>query len=226
MIRDLPVAERPRERLAEKGAASLSSIELIAILLGHGTRQCSALELSSSLLGKFGSLEALSEATLPELCSQKGIGLAKAVRLHAAFALHKRLRPKPTRSLIDTPARAHEEIAPDICGEKTEVLCLLLRDARRGLIHKEIVGRGILNQVLIHPREIYCIAIQHRAHSLIIAHNHPSGDYTPSTNDLEMTRALRQAGTLIGIPLIDHLIITHSSYFSFWERGLMEGIKY
>jgi len=223
MIRDLPLDERPRERLAEKGANFLSSIELIAILLGTGTRDRSALVLASDLLGKFGSLEQLANATLPELLSVKGVGVAKGVSLQAAFALWKRLKPpQETRSIIDGPESAFQEIYPLVRDENTEVVCLLLRDTRKGVLHKEIISKGTINQVLMHPREVYSFAIRHLAHSLIVAHNHPSGDCTPSTSDLEITRNLRAAGGIVGIPLVDHLIIGRGQYFSFSERGLIE----
>ena len=223
MIRDLPAQERPRERLAEKGADSLSSVELIAILLGSGTRDRSALVLASDLLGKFGTLEFLANATLSELLTVKGVGMAKGVQLQAAFALWKRLRPVPeNRSLIDSPLKAYQEIYPLLRDEKAEVVCLLLRDTRKVVFHKEIIAKGTINQVLMHPREVYSFAIRHLAHSLIVAHNHPSGDPSPSGSDLEVTRNLRAAGSLVGIPLADHLIIGHGTYFSFSEKGLIE----
>ena len=223
MIRNLPLQDRPRERLAEKGAQSLSSVELIAILLGFGTRNRSALVLASDLLEKFGSLEALSEASLPELLTVGGIGQAKALTLQAAFELWKRLRSAPTnRRIIDTPEHAFQELAPLLSEEKTEVVCLLLRDTRGGTLHKEIISRGTINQVLMHPREVYSFAIRHLAHSLIIAHNHPSGDSTPSKSDLEVTSNLRAAGKIVGIPLVDHIIIGRDNYFSFAAKGLIE----
>ena len=222
-IRDLPIQERPRERLATKGASALSSAELIAILLGSGTQERSALELGSHLLQRFGSLECLADATLEELLTVKGIKLAKAVRLQAAFALWKRLQLPPIdRTIIDSPERAFSEIGPEIREEKAEVLCLLLRDARRAVLRKEIIARGILNQVLTHPREVFCAAIRHRAHSLIIAHNHPSGDPSPSQSDFQMTQILRTTGHVVGIPLADHLIVANHTFYSFRKNGLLD----
>ncbi len=139
MILDLPPHERPRERLAEKGPGALSSIELIAILLGTGTKNKSALGLASDLLASF-TLEKLAEATLSELQSIKGVGLAKAVRLTAAFALWKRFRPSQDRSIIDNPQKAFAEIYPELRDEKSEALFVLLRDVRRGLLHKEVIN--------------------------------------------------------------------------------------
>jgi|SRR3989344_5248091 len=222
-LRELPLDARPRERLAAQGASALSSIELIAILLSSGTKERSALDLASDLLTHFGTLEHLADATLSELCSIKGIGPAKAVQLQASFALSKRLSPPELdRPLIDSPEKAFLQLHSVLKDEPTEVLYLLLRDARRMLIHKETVAKGILNQVMMHPREVFCTAIRHRAHSLIIAHNHPSGDPTPSTSDLEMTQILRSAGMVIGIPVIDHLIIGKETFYSFRQKGLLD----
>jgi DNA repair protein RadC len=216
-IRDLPREERPRERLAELGASHLSSIELIAILLGFGTKEHSALALASQLLVRFRSLEELSEATLQDLLTVKGIGMAKAVTLQAAFHLFKRIRPKSEESaLIDAPEKALAEVRPILEEEQTEVLFVLLRDVRKRLLHKEILGRGLLNRLLVHPREVYCTAIRHRAHSIILAHNHPSGDPLPSQTDVDMTHILRTAGAVVGIELADHLIIgKRGRFYSF-----------
>jgi DNA repair protein RadC len=222
-LKNLPVDSRPRERLAQKGAAALSSIELIAILLGSGTKACSALELASKLLAHFTSLERLFEATLQELLEIKGIGFAKGVQLQAAFSLGKRLSPWKETETIDSPEKAYLAFSGEWAEEKTEVLSVLLRDTRRKLIHKEAVAKGTLNQVIMHPREVFCAAIRHRAHSVIVAHNHPSGDPTPSTSDFEITQILRSAGSVVGIPIVDHLILGRESYFSFWQKGLLKG---
>ena len=222
-IQDLPVDERPRERFAEKGASALSSAELVAILLGTGTQERSAIALAAALLADFGSLGRLSDATLQELLAVKGIKMAKAIRLMTAFALGKRVQTAPhNRFLIDSPEKAFYEISQEIQEEKIEVLYLLLRDARKSLVHKEAIGRGILDKVLMHPREVFHSAIRHRAHSLIIAHNHPSGDANPSNSDLEMTQILRSAGRLMGIPVVDHLIVGRDGFFSFWQKGLLD----
>jgi len=227
-MHDLPPSERPRERFAEKGAGALASAELVAILLGSGTQEQSALALAASLIASFGSLERLADASLQELLAVKGIKMAKAVRLMAAFAIGKRAKSvAPERLFIDTPQRAFQTIAPEIRGEKIEVLYLLLRDARKVLVHKEAVARGILNSVMMHPREVFHSAIRHRAHSMIVGHNHPSGDPTPSNSDLEMTQTLRSVGRLVGIPVVDHVIIGRDSYFSFWEKRLLDqGAEY
>lgn len=222
-IQDLPEQERPRERFAEKGAHALSSAELVAILLGSGTQERSAIAMAAALLADFGSLERLADASLQELLAVKGIKMAKAIRLMTAFALGKRIQSAPNqRFLIDSPEKAFYEISQEIQGEKIEVLYLLLRDARKSLVHKEAIGRGILDKVLMHPREVFHSAIRHRAHSLIIGHNHPSGDPNPSNSDLEMTQIFRSAGRLLGIPVVDHLIVGRDGYFSFWQKGFLD----
>jgi DNA repair protein RadC len=195
-------------------------MELIAILLGFGTKEHSALALASQLLVRFGSLEGLSEATLQDLLSVKGIGMAKAVKLQAAFHLFKRIRANSEENpLIDAPEKALAQIQPILEEEPTEVLFVLLRDVRKRLLHKEILGRGILDRLLVHPREVYCTAIRHRAHSIILAHNHPSGDPLPSKTDVDMTHILRTAGAVVGIELADHLIIgKRGRFYSFREN--------
>lgn len=222
----LPPEARPRERLSQLGPSALSSIELIAILLGSGTKQHPVMQLASALLAHFGSLEELADATLPELSAVKGIGFAKAVQLQAAFALSKRLRSQGLKRTIETPQEAYLELQADLKEEKMEVLYVLLRDVRRQLIHKEEIGRGTLNHLIVHPREVFSVAIRHRAHSLIVAHNHPSGDPTPSSSDFEITQRLFAASKVIGIPLIDHLIIGSDRFFSFQQKGFLEGAVY
>jgi len=221
MMKQLPPQERPRERLARYGSSVLSTIELLAILLSSGTQHRSVLQLSADLLARFGSLQALSEATLEELKEVKGIGNAKAVQLKAAFGLWKRLEEKNPGTLLDTPQKAYELIHPEISSQKTEMLFIVLRDVRRACLYKEILSKGTLTELLVHPREIFHTAIRHQAHTLIIAHNHPSGDPSPSPRDHEMTQILLAASKIVGIELTDHLIIGSSGYFSFFEQGLL-----
>ena len=152
-VLDLPIESRPRERLAQLGAQALSSVELIAILLGSGTQQRPGMHLASDLLSHFGSLEALADATLSELFAVKGIGFAKAVQLQASFALSKRLKVSGRRKAIESPGEVYAELE-DLRDEKTEALYVLLRDARRHLIHKEEIGRGTLTQVIVADRSV------------------------------------------------------------------------
>ncbi len=222
-LKALPLEERPRERLAQQGSDSLSTIELLAILLGSGTQRRSVLELASDLLGYFGSVAHLAEASLQELQQVRGIGQAKAIQIKAAFALLNRLEGRAQRPLLDTPEKVYALIRTDLSQQKVEMLMVILRDVRKGCLHKEVISKGTLTELLLHPREIYHLAIKHRAHSLIIAHNHPSGDPTPSSRDKEMTQLLNAAGKILGIELADHLIIGADAYFSFFRNGLLAG---
>lgn len=218
MIKLLPEEERPRERLSRYGPDALSSIELIAILLGNGTQNRSVLQLSSDLLSHFGSLRALSEATLSELCEVKGIGLAKAILLQASFALSRKRESVQLESL-DSAEKVYQLIRTDLEDQKTELLMIILLDVRSRLIHREILSKGTLTELLTHPREIFHTAIKHRAHSFILAHNHPSGDPEPSTRDLEMTQALLVASRIIGIFFVDHLILGKGKFVSLAKEG-------
>ncbi len=220
-LKDLPDRERPRERLVRYGAETLSSIELLAILLGSGTQNRSVLQLAEELLAHFGTINALSDASVAELKQIKGIGPAKAVQLKAAFSLLNRIEAKTEATLLDTPEKVYDLIRPELSGLKIEALMVIARDVRLRCIQREIVSKGTLTELLMHPREIFHEAIRHRAHSLIIAHNHPSGDPTPSTRDLEMTQLLVSAGKIVGIELSDHLIVGRTGFISFYRKGLL-----
>lgn len=221
-IKQLPTNERPRERLIRYGSESLSTIELLAILLGSGTQNRSVLELAKDLLTHFKSVTALSEASIEEMKLVKGIGSAKAVALKAAFGLLNRLELKEKGMLLDEPQKVYDLISSDLAGQKVEMLMVVLRDVRRFCLHREIVSKGTLTELLMHPREIFHLAIRHRAHSLIIAHNHPSGDPAPSTRDIEMTKLLVSAGRVVGIDVSDHLIIGERKYVSLARQGWID----
>ncbi len=225
MLLDLPTHARPRERLLEAGEEALSLVELIAILLGTGTRGKSVLQLSQELLETFGSLPELLEASVEELRAIKGIGLAKALQLKAAFAIALRFRKlydSHRKVAVTTLHDAYLLLKDKLEHLRQEALVVLLRDAKGQAITTHQVALGTLSQVLIHPREVFFPAIRQKAHSMIIAHNHPSGDPTPSQADLEMTRRLISSGQIIGIPIDDHLIIGKGTYVSLKEKGLMK----
>lgn len=220
-LKSLPVKERPRERLIRCGADALSTVELLAILLGNGTKSRSVLELAADLLSHFGSMRRLSEATVQELKEIRGIGDAKALQLQAVFAMIRRIEQPQSGDPLDVPERVYALIKEELSHKPVEMLLVLLCDARKKLIHREIISKGTLSQVLLHPREVFHTAIRHRAHSVIIAHNHPSGDATPSTCDIEMTHILASVGRMVGIELLDHLIVGREGYTSFKEKKLM-----
>lgn len=222
-ISQIPKEERPRERLVQLGADALSIAELLALSLGSGRRGVSAIALAHEILAHFGDLQTLCSASLEELMKIKGVGFAKATQLKGAFALVKRTYRKvaPPRYCVRDPGDVYALVAPQFEGKKQELCAVMLRDTRGYIFHDEVLGLGTLNQVLIHPREIFSVAIQHRAYSLIIAHNHPSGDPSPSKSDIEVTKLLTYSGRMTGILLDDHLIIGGASYTSLWREGKM-----
>jgi DNA repair protein RadC len=215
-IQNMPLEERPRERLLQSGVESLSTAELIAIILGSGTKGKSVLQMSQELLSHFGSLKNLSEATVKELCQIKGLGEAKALQLKAAFGLGSKISRQaiPLKVRIENPLHVYHLLKEELENEKREFFIVILQDVKANLICHEVVAIGTLSNTLVHPREVFYPAIRHKAASLILAHNHPSGDPTPSKQDLEVTKILIEAGKLVGIPVQDHLIIGHGSYIS------------
>lgn len=218
----LPEQERPRERLLRHGPESLSTVELIAILLGSGTQKSPVLKLAQELVAHFGSLQILAEATIEELRQVKGIGTAKAVQLKASIHLSLRLakQTQPQKYPISHPVHAYNLIKDLLQEEKREVLLVILQDIKNCLICYEIVGIGTLSNSLVHPREVFYPAIRHKAASLILVHNHPSGDPTPSPQDHEVTDTLIQVGRLMGIPINDHIITGDQGYISLRQQGV------
>lgn len=221
-IHNLPEEERPRERLMHHGADTLTTIELVAILLGSGTKSKPVLQLAQELVTHFGSLNQLAEATVEELCQIKGIGMAKAIQLKAATSLGLRLSKQTILpgTRIEQPLHAYQLIKEVVQYEKRELFLVILQDIKNCLICYEIVAIGTLSNSLVHPREVFYPAIRHKAASLILAHNHPSGDPAPSSQDYSVTETLIQAGKLIGIPVNDHLIIGHQGYVSLRQKGV------
>lgn len=211
-----------------QGYDALSLAELFAIILGSGTKEKSVLELSNELVSRFKTLNQLLDASIVELMQIKGIGKAKAIQLKAIFGIVLRCQKLTVMTpLISSHQEAYLIAKAEIEHCKQEVLLVLLRDVKGQLIHREQVASGTLSQVLAHPREVFYPAIRYKAHSLILAHNHPSGDPTPSSADLDLTRMLMQSGRLLGISLDDHLIIGRNSYTSLHQKGyLLERAKY
>jgi DNA repair protein RadC len=226
-LRFVPEEERPRERLLREGTDALSISELLAILLCTGTKGKSVVQLSQELLIRFGGVEGLLDASVPELMEVKGMGKAKAIQLKAAFGIVRKVSRKASfdKILIENSVQAYEMIREEIGHFKQEVLMVVLRDVRGRTIHHEKVSVGTLSEVLVHPREVFYPAVRYKAHSLIIAHNHPSGDPTPSKIDLELTRHLLHSSRVMGIGLDDHLIIGSDSYVSLKEKGYLGDSK-
>lgn len=226
-IKSLPAEERPRERLLREGVDALSLAELIAIVLGSGTEGKSVLDLSRELLGRFGGLEKLLDASIVELMQVKGIGRARAIALKAVFGIALKCRkPLPSEKFAISSAKDAYAIAEGEIGHLSqEVLLVILRDVKGNLVHHEQVSMGTLSQVLFHPREIFYPAVRHKAHSLILAHNHPSGNPKPSQADLELTRVLVKAAQVMGIGIDDHLIVCPGKFISLKEMGYLPGMK-
>ena len=217
----LPEEDRPRERLKKHGVTALSAAELLAIILGNGTKGKSVLMMATELLTKFGSLESLAQATLSELCQVRGLGPAKAIQLMAAFGIGNRLAEQqgPQETKVRTPAQAYSVVRSRLQALKKEVFLLLMLDTKATLIAQEMVSMGTLSRTPVHPREVFYPAIRHHAASLILAHNHPSGDPTPSEADRQLTDRLVHAAKIIGIPINDHIIVGSQGYVSLREYG-------
>jgi DNA repair protein RadC len=220
-IQHLPEEERPRERLVRSGAESLSTAELIAIVLGSGSKSKPILQLAHEIVARFGGLRQLAEATLSELMEIKGIGMAKAIQLQAALNLGMRasrhvMTPKYR---IEHPLHAYYLLKDEMEHEKRELFVVILQDIKGYVICHEVISIGSLSQTLVHPREVFYPAIRHKAASLIVAHNHPSGDPTPSQQDFELTQNLVEVSILMNIPLHDHIIIGQQQYVSLRQQG-------
>ena len=227
-MRELPPAERPRERLLNQGASALKTAELLAILLRTGTSERPVLELAEFLLAHFGSLEALSRAPVGELAKIKGVGQAKAIGLKAAFALAARLARSEAEARAiegaDDVARLLGDEMRLLDHESVRVICL---NTKHMVLAVEEVTRGTLNESLFHPREAFRPALARQAHAVILVHNHPSGNPAPSDADRAVTRRMKQAGELLQIEFMDHVILgapgagKGKAYFSFRDAGLL-----
>lgn len=214
-LKDLPKSTRPREKLENKGSQNLSNVELLALLLGTGKVKKNVLSVAKTLLSHY-SLSKLPQITLPQLTSIPGIGKTKATRIMATLELgHRIFSPQAfNKSVIKTTDDVLNELK-EITDKKQEQIVVLYLNARHELIQKEVVAVGNLNSSLIEPKEIFYPAILVPCAGIILSHNHPSADPTPSKEDIIFTKRIQAAGEILGIPLIDHLIVCSSGYFSF-----------
>jgi DNA repair protein RadC len=220
-IRDMPLEERPRERLIHHGPEALSNPELLAILLRTGTAQESALSLATRILSAMDGLKGVAEATVPQLSTVKGVGPAKAVEIRAAVELGKRIctLTDTARPIIRSPADASQLLMSELRFQAKEHFRALLLDAKNQVIRILSISVGSLTESIVHPRELFREAIRHSSAALIVAHNHPSGDPTPSPEDIATTRRLVEVGRIVGIELLDHVILGDGRYVSLKERG-------
>jgi len=223
MIRDFPQDERPRERFIQNGPKSLANHELVAILLGTGTKDESVLQLSNRLLTHFDGLRLLKDASLDEMTSIKGIGTAKAIQLLAAVELGRRITNLNynERYTIRSPEDGAKYMMNDMRFLSQEHFVCLYLNTKNQVIHKQTVFIGSLNASIVHPREVFKEAFRRSAASIICLHNHPSGDPAPSREDIEVTKRLVECGKIIGIEVLDHLIIGENKFVSLKEKGYL-----
>jgi len=220
-IKDLPKSDRPREKLIAKGVENLKDSELLAILLRTGTIGKNVIEIASQILSKY-SKKRLLQMTYQDLSKISGIDSAKATTLLAAFELSKRaLEVNDTNLPVINNAKDAVAQLSDMRDLKKEHLVALYLNAKNQLVHKETISMGTLNANLVHPREVFEPALKYSAAQIIAAHNHPSGDPKPSEDDLEVTKRLTEAGKMMGIELMDHVIVSKNSYFSFKEEKIL-----
>ncbi len=214
-VLDMPKSERPRERLQRLGPEALSIQELLAIIIGRGVAGRSVMTIAQELLSNFGSIKAISEATVEELSKIKGLGVAKAVQLKACFELDKRKEidiDYPYKDLeVNNPRAVADLLRNTIKDKNKEHFLLITLNTRNRVLGINHISIGTLNASLVHPREVFKEAIGQCASSIIIAHNHPSGDPEPSQEDINITRRLIDAGKILGIEVLDHVIIGRST---------------
>lgn len=220
---ELPPSDRPRERLYWNGPAALADAELLALQLGSGAPGRTAVDVAREMLATYGSLAGVAAREVVELARRPGVGRAKAARLASAFELTRRLRARtPGRRIpLSSPADVYAAFAPLMEDLPREVFRVALLDAQNALLRDTIVSEGTLSASLVHPREVFKPAILESAASVILLHNHPSGDPTPSREDVRLTRQLAECARLLDLTLHDHIVIGRGRYVSLAERGII-----
>ncbi len=222
-IKEWPEDERPREKVIRKGVRALSDAELVAILIRSGTGRRTALDLARTIVADGGGLRPLAERNADELMRLKGIGSAKAVGLLAAFEIGRRVHASTDakRPVLSSPQDVAGLMIPRLRGCPVETFTVLVLDSKNALKREVELTKGTLNASLVHPREVFKVAIDSLAASIIVVHNHPSGNPEPSREDLDVTRQLVESGRTLGIPLHDHIIVAGDRFCSLAERGLL-----
>lgn len=226
MVRELPVDERPRERLLALGPGFLSNAELLAIVLRNGSKERSALQLAQDILSlyKDDGVSALGRMTAGELMCLQGIGSAKAAEVMAAVELGKRLNDHIARqrAMVTCPEDAADYAMPRFRYEDREHFAVILLNVKNHILSMPVISVGSLTASVVHPREVFKAAIQQAAASIILVHNHPSGDPTPSKEDIEVTARMVQVGRVMDIPVLDHIILGNDNYISLKEKGVIK----
>ncbi len=224
-IKNWPEDERPREKLLQHGAQILSAAELLALVLrtGDATSKMSALDHARLLLDRFGSLPQLASASLSELQRVKGIGPAKAAEMQAVFEIARRFQDQPLRAgrRYSHPQEVYQHFRGRLADRKRELFIVLLLDSKNRLLREVQISEGSLTASIVHPREVFAAVVRESAAALLLVHNHPSGDPTPSREDREITTRLKEAGELMGVRVLDHIVIGAEGYVSFADRGLL-----
>jgi DNA repair protein RadC len=222
-ILNLPETERPRERLQKLGAENLSALELLAVIFGSGGAGGSVMVTAQRLLDKFESLQGIANASVEELCGTRGIGLAKACQIKAAFELANRWDKSSkgkSKLLVRTPEEAFNELKGKSRDQKKEHFWAILLDTRNQVIKTVEISVGSLDTSIVHPRELFKEAIAASASTVIIAHNHPSGNPEASQDDIKLTRRLIEAGAIVGIEIVDHIVMGDGRFISMKREGL------
>ncbi len=228
-IKNWPVNERPRERMARYGADGLSDAQLLSIVIGTGSAQHgrTALDLSRSLLKKFGGLPEIGAAGIAELCEVAGMTEVKALQARSAVEMGKRavaeMMSRPHGKPFSTSKEIYDYFAPFMCDLKKEIFKIILLDSQNVMMRDVTVSEGALDKSVVHPREVFKPAIKESAAAIILMHNHPSGDPAPSRNDKAITEKLAATGEVVGIKVLDHIIIARKGYFSFCDEHLLQG---
>jgi len=226
-VRDLPKTERPRERLIKLGPEALSAQELLALIIARGIPGKSVMNIAQELLSKFGNIKEVSEATIEQICEIKGIGLAKAAQVKACFEIGERLKiqeieqSRSKKFTIESPKSVVKLAQSILKDKKKEYFLIFPLNSRNQIMKEEIVSIGCLNANIAHPREVFRRAISNNAAQVILVHNHPSGDTQPSDDDIKITKQLVEAGKILGIEVLDHIVISQGSYLSMKEKELL-----
>jgi DNA repair protein RadC len=220
-IKHWPTSERPRERLLEKGGEALSNAQLLAILLRTGDQGVSALDLAIDLIDRFEGFAGLESASVPELCELKGMGPAKAAQIKAALEISRRIGPsrETGKPSFHSGSDVFSFLSPAMGRLSHEEFRVLLLDTKHRLMREITISRGTLSGTSVDPREVFSQTIREKAAAVVCGHNHPRGDPSPSPEDHALTGRLLKSGKLLGIPLLDHVVVGESGYFSYDEEG-------
>lgn len=220
LIKELPESDRPREKLVQKGPHMLSTQELIAIILRTGTKDCSALMLAQEITNKYSNFNRLKDMTIDELIKIKGVGETKAIQIVAAIELGKRCHASVLERgiQIKSPIECADYIAEEVKHLDQEHFIGIYLDTKNRILAKKTLFIGSLNKAIVHPREVFKEALKHGCASIIVVHNHPSGDPTPSPQDISITKRLMEVGELMGIEILDHLVVGTDGYVSMREE--------